>query len=235
LLFCFLFSLLFSIKKTYPKQQQQLATEESDNPDLRDRAFIYWRLLSSDPDAARTVVLAEKPIIEDDLTKIDDALLTELLEHVSSLASVYHKPARSFCKKITRIYDEARDDDEEQGDVYAESGDAGASSEKPSAAEPNLMDLLDMGAPDQPDGAGEDEGNAPAAAQELPVLIPGSDPKAGGLTVMGQFTRRDGAVVLDLILENTGPESDLGDKIAIKLNKNTWALTPAKVCLVMLF
>ena len=38
-----------------------LATEESDNPDLRDRGYIYWRLLSSDPEAARAVVLSEKP------------------------------------------------------------------------------------------------------------------------------------------------------------------------------
>ena len=29
------------------------ATEEVDNPDLRDRGFIYWRLLSSDPVAAK--------------------------------------------------------------------------------------------------------------------------------------------------------------------------------------
>lgn len=40
-----------------------LATEESDNPDLRDRGYIYWRLLSSDPEAARAVVLSEKPEI----------------------------------------------------------------------------------------------------------------------------------------------------------------------------
>ena len=39
------------------------ATGEADDPDLRDRAFIYWRLLSSDPEAARDVVLAEKPTI----------------------------------------------------------------------------------------------------------------------------------------------------------------------------
>jgi vesicle coat complex subunit len=31
----------------------KLATEETDNPDLRDRAFIYWRLLSTDPLAAK--------------------------------------------------------------------------------------------------------------------------------------------------------------------------------------
>ena len=28
-------------------------TEEVDNPDLRDRGFIYWRLLSADPMAAK--------------------------------------------------------------------------------------------------------------------------------------------------------------------------------------
>lgn len=32
----------------------ELATKEADNPDLRDRAFIYWRLLSSnDADAGK--------------------------------------------------------------------------------------------------------------------------------------------------------------------------------------
>jgi vesicle coat complex subunit len=37
-----------------------MATEESDNPDLRDRGFVYWRLLSTDPEAAKTVVLCDK-------------------------------------------------------------------------------------------------------------------------------------------------------------------------------
>ena len=34
-----------------------MSTQESDNPDLRDRGFIYWRLLSSDPAAAKLVSL----------------------------------------------------------------------------------------------------------------------------------------------------------------------------------
>lgn len=37
-----------------------MATEECDNPDLRDRGYVYWRLLAADPEAARAVVLAEK-------------------------------------------------------------------------------------------------------------------------------------------------------------------------------
>ncbi len=41
------------------------AAQATDNPDLRDRAFIYWRLLSSDPEAARAMVLAPKPTISD--------------------------------------------------------------------------------------------------------------------------------------------------------------------------
>jgi len=28
------------------------ATQATDNPDLRDRAYIYWRLLSTDPEGA---------------------------------------------------------------------------------------------------------------------------------------------------------------------------------------
>lgn len=28
------------------------ATEEVDNPDLRDRAYIYWRMLSTSPEKA---------------------------------------------------------------------------------------------------------------------------------------------------------------------------------------
>ena len=31
----------------------QAATAENDNPDIRDRAYIYWRLLSSDPQIAK--------------------------------------------------------------------------------------------------------------------------------------------------------------------------------------
>ena len=31
----------------------QMATQETDNPDLRDRAYVYWRLLSTDPEAAK--------------------------------------------------------------------------------------------------------------------------------------------------------------------------------------
>jgi AP-1 complex subunit beta-1 len=78
------------------QQVLSLATQESDNPDLRDRGFIYWRLLSTDPGAAKEVVLAEKPLISEETDLLEPALLNELICHVGSLASIYHKPPSAF-------------------------------------------------------------------------------------------------------------------------------------------
>lgn len=73
------------------------ATRECDNADLRDRAYIYWRLLSSsDSDAARHVVLARLPPIAIPPTTVPRALLNELIRELSLLSSVYHKPASTF-------------------------------------------------------------------------------------------------------------------------------------------
>ena len=50
-----------------------MSTECTDDPDLRDRGYIYWRLLSSDPEAAKAIVLGPKPPVEDDTAKLDEA------------------------------------------------------------------------------------------------------------------------------------------------------------------
>jgi AP-1 complex subunit beta-1 len=34
------------------------ATTETDNPDLRDRAYVYWRLLSTDPEVGTRILIA---------------------------------------------------------------------------------------------------------------------------------------------------------------------------------
>jgi hypothetical protein len=73
-----------------------LVTQETDNPDLRDRGYIYWRLLSTDPKAAKEVVLAEKPLISEETDLLEPTLLDELICHIGTLASVYHKPPNAF-------------------------------------------------------------------------------------------------------------------------------------------
>jgi hypothetical protein len=91
------------------------ATKDCDSPDVRDRAYIYWRLLSTDPRAAKvrgldfitigalthallrqSVILAHRPPISLPRTTVAPALLNELIGEISSLASVYQKPAATF-------------------------------------------------------------------------------------------------------------------------------------------
>ncbi|KAI0979612.1 hypothetical protein GJ496_011032 [Pomphorhynchus laevis] len=98
--------LLTAIVKTFlkkPKESEhlitrvlKLAAEESDNPDLRDRGYIYWRLLSTDSKAAREIVLSEKPTIGEETDNIEPALLDELVHYIGTLVSVFQRPPRSF-------------------------------------------------------------------------------------------------------------------------------------------
>ena len=93
----------FFLKKPDQPQAQSLvqkifqaATAENDNPDVRDRAYVYWRLLSSNPQVAQSIVLSDKPPITTTIQSLPTALLDRLLSELSTLASVYHKPPESF-------------------------------------------------------------------------------------------------------------------------------------------
>ncbi|TGZ84668.1 Adaptor protein complex beta subunit [Ascodesmis nigricans] len=68
------------------------ATEDTDNPDLRDRGYMYWRLLSADPQAAKKIVMGEKPPITAEAEKLDPHTLEEMCLNVGTLATVYLKP-----------------------------------------------------------------------------------------------------------------------------------------------
>ncbi|KAK9451756.1 adaptin N terminal region-domain-containing protein [Limtongia smithiae] len=74
----------------------QLVANECDNADLRDRAYIYWRLLSSSPQTAKEVILSKKPPVKDVIQHLPGPVLEELLLEISTLASVYHRPAETF-------------------------------------------------------------------------------------------------------------------------------------------
>ncbi|AQL06589.1 Beta-adaptin-like protein C [Zea mays] len=215
------------------------ATVETDNPDLRDRAYIYWRLLSTDPEAAKDVVLAEKPVISDDSNQLDSSLLDELLANISTLSSVYHKPPESF---VSRVKAAPRADDDEFADTaetgYSESpsqgvdgaspsSSAGTSSnvpvKQPAAASPPgpvvmpdlLGDLMGMDNAIVP----VDEPAAPSGPP-LPVLLPSNTGQ--GLQISAQLTRRDGQIYYDISFEN-GTQGVL-DGFMIQFNKNTFGL-----------
>mmetsp|Transcript_24212 Transcript_24212/g.78825 ORF Transcript_24212/g.78825 Transcript_24212/m.78825 type:complete len:608 (-) Transcript_24212:17-1840(-) len=130
-----------------------LATQDSDNPDLRDRGYIYWRLLSTDPEAAKQVVLAEKPNINDDSFTLDPSVLDELITHLSTLASIYHKPPSTFITGRTRMVPTlgggAHDDEYEESDANITSdmmdgGMGGAQAAPPAMPAPSAGGLADL-------------------------------------------------------------------------------------------
>jgi AP-2 complex subunit beta-1 len=77
--------------KTLVHKVLKWATEEVDNPDLRDRGFMYWRMLAINPSVAGEIVLAEKPAITNDSDRMDRGALDQLLLHTATLGSIYHK------------------------------------------------------------------------------------------------------------------------------------------------
>ena len=81
------------------------ATEEVDNPDLRDRGFMYWRMLAINPSVAGDIVLAEKPAITTDSDRMDRGALDQLLLHTGTLSSIYHKNPEvgSFFNEISEL------------------------------------------------------------------------------------------------------------------------------------
>jgi len=166
------------------------ATQMTDNPDLRDRGFMYWRLLSADPEAAKAIVIsADKPPITDTSNKIEASLLQELIPQIGSLASVYHKPESTFIQrnaaraqiKTKRIGHDLDEDDEVDDAVKKDADDeaepsaadgaaaapaaAGTTSHAPapSKASVDLLDLDFLSGPTTAPAAAQ-----PAPAQELP-------------------------------------------------------------------
>jgi len=69
-------------------------TEDANDPDLRDRGFMYWRLLSTDPATTKSIVMGEKPPITAENEKLDALTLEELCLNIGTLATIYLKPVQ---------------------------------------------------------------------------------------------------------------------------------------------
>ncbi|XP_005795045.1 AP-1 complex subunit beta-1 isoform X3 [Xiphophorus maculatus] len=126
------------------QQVLSLATQDSDNPDLRDRGYIYWRLLSTDPVAAKEVVLAEKPLISEETDLIEPTLLEELICHIGTLASVYHKPPSAFVEGSRGVQHKRLPGSAGSGESVEspDTGSAAGVSDAPPAVIPSQGDLL---------------------------------------------------------------------------------------------
>uniref|UniRef100_A0A2I2ZHA4 AP complex subunit beta n=1 Tax=Gorilla gorilla gorilla TaxID=9595 RepID=A0A2I2ZHA4_GORGO len=234
------------------QQVLSLATQDSDNPDLRDRGYIYWRLLSTDPVAAKEVVLAEKPLISEETDLIEPTLLDELICYIGTLASVYHKPPSAFVEGGRGVVhkslpprtasSESAESPEtaptgappgEQPDVIPAQGDLlgdllNLDLGPPVSGPPLATSSVQMGAVDLL-GGGLDSlvccGHppAPSAPSSLQVWLPAM--KAKGLEISGTFTRQVGSISMDLQLTNKALQ--VMTDFAIQFNRNSFGLAPA--------
>ena len=84
----------------------QKGAEESENPDIRDRAYIYWRLLEIDPDIAKDMMVSEKPPF--DFTDEDDLepdVVDDMICNMTNVSAVYLKKQQELITEEDLIND----------------------------------------------------------------------------------------------------------------------------------
>ena len=120
-------NILDSATKTFLKCQSEesynilnqvfdFCTKECENPDVRDRGYMYYRLMTIDPQLASRIIVNEKPKINEDASGFDDNLLAILMDNLGTMSTIYEKPPESFVKKTKEKYF-----DEDNEDEYEES------------------------------------------------------------------------------------------------------------------
>lgn len=204
-----------------------MATQESDNPDLRDRGYLYWRLLSTDPEAAKQVVLAQKPLISEHTERIDPSVLKELISNISTLASVYHKPPETFVPKLKGV--KRNGSRRTVDDEYDEDGE-GSNGGVTSSGDLLGMDMGSSPAPSGGDlmtGFGQPNPAPQAQSNQKPtpkVQVLQATPQTAGLEVRAGFVRRNAQMYLDVTLVNQG-QAPL-NQFLVQVKPNIFRITP---------
>ena len=81
----------------------KFTSNQCDDPDVREKGFIYWRLCDIDPKIAGAIVLSEKPRISEENTTVSGSLLDKLVDNLGSLATIYSKSPEQFVRKSKNI------------------------------------------------------------------------------------------------------------------------------------
>ncbi|EGR27514.1 hypothetical protein IMG5_194630 [Ichthyophthirius multifiliis] len=76
----------------------QVAAEETDNSDVRDRAYMYWRMLSQNPQKTKDTVLCSKPKIEENKIIKDVDFLQKMIHTIPCVSSILQKDPEQLFK-----------------------------------------------------------------------------------------------------------------------------------------
>lgn len=113
-------TLLTAVVKVYLRQPTagqaliprilKYSTEDVHNPDLRDRGFMYYRLLSSGAVEANAIIFGEKPPISIEPDQFDASSISRLLYNISTLSSLTQKPppiSQEMADKLLQLYNQS--------------------------------------------------------------------------------------------------------------------------------
>jgi hypothetical protein len=91
------------------------ATKPTINPDVRTRAYLYWRILSSHPEIANEMLFFNKNSVTYRKIGFADDLLEELICEMGSVAGVLHTLPSEFVRRVKFVPDDdlRLDNDEE--------------------------------------------------------------------------------------------------------------------------
>jgi AP-1 complex subunit beta-1 len=210
--------LLTSVVKLFLKKPEEteaiiseilkLCTEVVPNPDLRDRAYLYWRLLSTDPEVAKAIVMGEKPNISDE-ADVDSFYLDKFIEDIGKLSSIYQKPVEAIVARKSGFVVEKHVEDEEENIEYDSSG-------QKLGANGDLLGLQET---------------SHTAQAKIPMQVVLAKEVAGvsgntGLQIEMAFQREGSEIVLEAKFTNYSSKT-LTDW-AIQFNINPFGLTPSE-------
>lgn len=77
----------------------QFASNECDSADIREKGYIYYRLINLSPELASQVVLSEKPRISEDSNNMNSSIVDKLLDNLGTLSTIYSKIPEQFVRK----------------------------------------------------------------------------------------------------------------------------------------
>lgn len=89
------------------------ATKPGNVPDVKNRALIYWRVLSTDANLAKEMLKFDKHVVAHSGVHFDATVLDELIRNMGSVAGVLHVVPSDFVRRVRFVPedDDVRDDE----------------------------------------------------------------------------------------------------------------------------
>ena len=90
------------------------ATKDGNVPDVKNRALVYWRLLSNEGKFAKQIINFSKETTLHSGVRFDDNILAELIRNMGSVSGVLHVVPSDFVRRVRFVPDEDSDENNDE-------------------------------------------------------------------------------------------------------------------------